>query len=81
MNVMETLQGIFREIFDDDDLALHRETTASDIDEWDSLAQINIIVACEEAFGLKFNLNDIAKLKNVGDMVDLVEGKKSGNRF
>ena len=52
-----------------------RETNANDIEEWDSLAQINIIVACESEFGVKFDLADVAKLENVAGMVDLVERK------
>jgi len=75
MDVLSRLQAIFRDIFDDETLVLTRGTTANDIEEWDSLAQINIIVACESEFEVKFDLNDIAALKNVGGMVDLVERK------
>lgn len=75
MNILEKLQGIFREVFDDDTLVVTRETTAADIEDWDSLAQINIIVACETEFKVKFNLNEVSELKNVGDTIDLIEGK------
>jgi len=75
MGILEKLQKIFREVFDDEALILTRETSANDIEDWDSLMQINIIVACEDEFGLKFDLNDVAKLKDVGGMVDLIEGK------
>jgi acyl carrier protein len=75
MNTLSKLQAIFQDVFDDETIILTRETTARDIEEWDSLAQINIIVACEAEFKIKFNLNDIAALINVGGMVDLVEGK------
>ena len=73
MDVLSKLQDIFRDIFDDESLVLTRETKANDIEEWDSLAQVNIIVACNSEFGIKFDLDDIAKLKNVGDIVDTVE--------
>ena len=75
MSILSKLQNIFRDIFDDENLVLTRETTANDIEDWDSLAQINIIVACETEFELKFDLSDIVKLENVGDMMDLVEKK------
>lgn len=75
MNTLDRLQNIFRDIFDDISLVITRETTANDIEEWDSLMQINIVVACEAEFGVKFDLNDIVKLTSVGDMVDLVEIK------
>lgn len=75
MSTIERLQDIFRNIFDDDTLILNRETTAADIDEWDSLTQINIVEACETAFSVKFDLDDIVSLKDIGDMVDLIEKK------
>jgi acyl carrier protein len=75
MNTLSKLQDIFRDFFDDEGLALTNETSSDDIEGWDSLAQVNIIVMCESEFGVKFDFNDIAKLKNVGDIVDTVEGK------
>jgi len=75
MTTLSKLQDIFRTIFDDENLVLTREMSATDIEDWDSLAQINIIVACETEFNLKFDLNDIAGLNDVGDMMDLVEMK------
>lgn len=75
MRTIERLQVIFRNIFDDDTLFLNRETTAADIDEWDSLTQINIVEACETEFSVKFDLDDIVSLNGIGDMVDLIEKK------
>ena len=75
MEVHGRLQEIFREIFDDESIVLTRNTTAVDIEDWDSLAQIDIIIACEAEFGVKYHLNEIAPLKNVGDMIDLTERK------
>ena len=76
MDVLKKLQDIFQDIFEDESIVLNRETTANDIDKWDSVAQITIIEACESEFGVEFDLNDIITLKNVGDMIDLVERKQ-----
>lgn len=75
MDILSRLQDIFRDIFDDESLVLERKTMSDDIEEWDSLAQINIIVACQSEFGIKFDLDEIANLKNVGDLLDAVERK------
>ena len=50
-----------------------RETCADDIEDWDSLEQINLLTAMEKKFGLKFRLDDVRDLKNVGDLLDLIE--------
>ncbi|MCL1874658.1 MAG: acyl carrier protein [Synergistaceae bacterium] len=75
MSILNRLQPIFRDIFDDETLILKRETSAVDIEDWDSLAQVNIVVACESEFGVKFSLSDFSSIKNVGDFVDLIEKK------
>ena len=66
--IFDAVQNIFRDNFDDDSLVLTRETTADDIEDWDSLEQINL----EKQFGVKFKLDDVRGLANVGDMVDLI---------
>ncbi len=72
--VREKLQGIFRDIFDDDSIVLTRTTSADDIEEWDSLNQIKIILKAEEVFGQPLNARKISTFENVGDMIDyLVE--------
>jgi len=76
MNVIEKLLPIFQNIFDDDNLIITNLTAAKDIDEWDSLAHIRLIVAIEKSFNLRFSANEISKLKNVGDVVDLIMLKK-----
>ena len=75
MDNLSKLQIIFREIFDDETIELTRETTANDIDEWDSLIHINIITACEDAYDTKFSIEEIISFKNVGDMLDLLDKK------
>lgn len=71
--LMEEVQEIFRDNFDDDSIVLTDATTAADIEDWDSLEQINLLTAMERKYGLKFNLADVRGLANIGDMVDLLE--------
>lgn len=71
--IFEAVQQIFRDNFDDEELALTRETCADDIEDWDSLEQINLLTAIEKKFGLKFGLADVRDLQNVGDLLDLIE--------
>lgn len=66
---------IFREIFDDDSLVVNDATNADDIEDWDSLEQINILVAMEKKFEIKFSVNDVDGLENVGQTIDLIERK------
>ena len=71
--IFEELTEIFRDIFDDEEIELTDETTADDIEDWDSLEQINLLVAIEKKFSVKFKLDDVSHLANVGDMVSLVQ--------
>ncbi len=75
--VMQQLSTIFRNVFDDESLQITEATSAADIDEWDSLEQINLLVAIEKNFGIKFHIADVEGLENVGDMADLVLRKKA----
>lgn len=70
--VMEKVNDIFRDVFDDDDLVITDETTSEDVEDWDSLEQINLIVNMEQVFNVKFNLEEVNQLKNVGGMVDMI---------
>ena len=69
-DVISKLTTVFRSVFDDDTITLTRASTSADIEEWDSLNQIKIILAAEQAFGLKLNARKINSFANVGDMVD-----------
>jgi acyl carrier protein len=75
MDVLEILNGIFRQVFDDDSLVVTRATSAKDIEEWDSLTHINLVIAIEVHFGIKFGLAEMRRLRNVGEMVDLITRK------
>lgn len=76
-NCMERLNEIFQEVFDDDTLQLTHETTANDVEGWDSLSHINLIVAVESAFNIRFSQKELLCLKKVGDLLDLVEAKST----
>ena len=70
--VYERLNAVFADVFDDDELTVNDETTAADIDGWDSLMHITLIDAVEEEFDISFDMKTIVKLKNVGEMVDKI---------
>ncbi len=70
--VFERLNNVFRDVFDDDTIVVKEETTSKDIEDWDSLEHINLIVAVEQEFGMKFNMNEVTTMKNVGDMVNII---------
>ena len=70
--IRQSLTEIFREVFDNDALVLRDETNADDIEEWDSYMHINIVVATEMRFGIKFQTTEIEALRNVGEFVDLI---------
>lgn len=70
--VFEKVTDIFRDVFDDDSLVIVDSTNADDIEDWDSLEHIALIVSMEKEFNLKFDIKRINKLENVGQMVDLI---------
>ena len=70
--VLKKVNNIFRDVFDDKNLNITDDTTANDIEEWDSLIHITLISTIEEEFGIKFEMSDIVKFENVGDMVDAI---------
>jgi len=71
--IMAKLNEIFCDVFDDEDIVLTDATNSDNIEDWDSLEQINLLVAIEKQFSIKFSLADVADLENVGAMVDLIE--------
>ena len=70
--IYERLNNVFRDVFDDDSITVNENTTSSDIEDWDSLEHINLVVAVEQEFGIKFNMNEVTTMKNVGEMVDII---------
>ena len=75
--VLEKVNTVFRDVFDDEGLVITDNTTANDIADWDSLTHITLISAIEDEFDIKFEMSDIVKFKNVGDMVDAICDKIS----
>ncbi len=73
--VFEKLNTIFLDNFDDDEICLTDATSAEDIEDWDSLEQINLVVAIQDAFGIKFNIEEVNAMKNVGEMADAILAK------
>ena len=74
--LFEKVQEIFRDIFDDENLIIEESTNSNDIDDWDSLNHINLVVAIESEAKIKFNFDELATLKDVGAMLDLILLKK-----
>ena len=69
------LNKVFRDVFDDDSIAVNPKTTANDIEDWDSLEHITLIAAVEKEFKMKFKMGEIASMKNVGEMANIVAAR------
>ena len=76
--IYETLNEVFREVFDDESITVEASTTADDIEDWDSLEHINLVVAIEDEFDLKFNMGEVNSFKNVGEMVEVIKSRING---
>ena len=74
-DLLPEIQEIFRDIFDDPTLVITRDSNASTVPDWDSLAHVNLVTAIEKKYKIKFALGELQELKNVGDMIDLIEAK------
>ncbi|HJA31225.1 MAG TPA: acyl carrier protein [Candidatus Eisenbergiella pullicola] len=70
--VFERLNEVFRDVFDDESITVNDQTTADDIEDWDSLEHINLMAAVESEFGIKFSMGQVVTMKNVGEMVDII---------
>ena len=71
------LTSIFREVFDNDDIVLTAQTTAADIDDWDSVNHIRLMISIEAEFRIKFTVDEIAEAADVGEFVSLIRGRLS----
>ena len=76
MTTMETLNNIFRLVFDDDEILINLEMTANDVDGWDSLSHVNLITAVEAKFKIRFNQKELLTMKNIGDLYNAIQSKK-----
>lgn len=70
--VLEKINDVFKEIFDDETLEVDENTTANDVEGWDSLTHINIIASVEKEFDIDFSTKEVISMKNIGDMVDII---------
>lgn len=73
--VRERLTGVFRDVFNNPSLDISDSTTANDVEDWDSLTHITLIVAAEKQFGVSFTTKEIKGLSNVGDFIELIAGR------
>ena len=70
--VFERLTEVFADVFDDEEIELTDSTTSDDIEDWESLEHVNLIIAVEQEFGIKFTMGEVTGMKNVGAMVDII---------
>ncbi len=73
--IFTRLNGVFRDVFDDDSIVVRPDTTADDIEDWDSLEHITLISAVEKEFGMKFRMGEISSMKNVGEMANIISSR------
>jgi acyl carrier protein len=73
--IFDKMEQVFRDVFDLDEVTLSDATTADDYDEWDSLSHIQLVVALEKAFGIRFTSREIMSWKNVGELVDSIQSR------
>ena len=76
--IFTRLNEVFQDVFDDEEITVNDATTADDIEDWDSLEHINLIVAVQNVFGVKFNIGQVNSMQNVGEMVDIILQKLNG---
>ena len=74
--ILIELQPIFRQVFDDDKLVIKEDTSAKDIPDWDSLSHINLVSSIEKKLNVRFDMRDLLDLKDVSDMVGLIQRLK-----
>jgi acyl carrier protein len=73
--IQEMLNDIFQNIFEDDTLEVHDSLTAADVDGWDSVTHVRLLLAIERSFGIKFTAGEIGRLRSVGDLMKLIQTK------
>ena len=75
MELQDKLNQIFCEVFDDDDIKIAPDMTANDVDGWDSLSHVNLIVAIESRFNIRFSHKELLTFKNVGDLLNSIRSQ------
>ena len=79
MNIINRIQDIFRDIFDDESLEINESTNAEDIEEWDELSHIDIITAVEDEFSMRFRTREVSGVKNAGEISEIIM-ERAGTR-
>ena len=75
MDTLARLNAVFRKVFDDEDLLVEAQTTANDVVGWDSLSHVNLILAVESEFKIRFTQKELLRFGNVGDLLNSIESK------
>ena len=76
-DALAQLNTVFQNVFDDDTLTVTPQTTAKDVEGWDSLMHVTLIINVEKAFGIKFTSSEVASLKDVGDLMTAIEKRRA----
>lgn len=71
-DVLSKVNEIFKDAFDNEDLVIGFQTTAADVEGWDSLMQMNLIEMIEDEFGMRFDMDEVVGMENVGSMIDII---------
>lgn len=74
--IYDRLNEVFQDVFDDDSLTVNPNTTAADIEDWDSLSHITLMAAVEDEFRMKFSMKEVVEMKNVGEMVSIIAARR-----
>jgi acyl carrier protein len=77
-DVLIRVNQVFQDVFNDDEISVTPATTAQDIEGWDSLMHVSLMVNIEKAFGIRFSSSEVASLKNVGELVHLIARHEGG---
>jgi acyl carrier protein len=78
--ILDEVNGVFREVLDNDAITVLENTTADDVDEWDSLSHIQLVVSVEKHFRIRFTSSEINNFKNVGEMCQCIQSKLAQHR-
>ena len=74
---LSRLSEVFQEVFDDDELEVSHSTSAADVEQWDSLMHVNLVLAAEREFSVRFSSTEVAQLNDVGELIGLIDAKVS----
>lgn len=74
--IFDRLNEVFQDVFDDDSITVTEQTTAADIEDWDSLSHITLVSAVEDEFRMKFSMKEVVEMKNVGEMVAIIAERR-----